>query len=65
MIAIVTVGIDLAKEVFAVHGVDQTGKAALVGPVVRRAALFEMIAKLRPMPLVKAQDRGLQSASNR
>lgn len=27
---IVTVGIDLAKTVFAVHGVDETGKAALV-----------------------------------
>ena len=27
MTAIVTVGIDLAKNVFAVHGVDATGKA--------------------------------------
>jgi len=30
--AIVTVGIDLAKNVFAVHGVDETGKPALVRP---------------------------------
>ena len=30
--AIVTVGIDLAKNIFAVHGVDATGKAALVPP---------------------------------
>jgi transposase len=30
--AIVTVGIDLAKNVFAVHGVDATGKPALVRP---------------------------------
>jgi transposase len=29
---IVTVGIDLAKNVFAVHGVDETGKAVLVRP---------------------------------
>ena len=28
--AIGTVGIDLAKNVFAVHGVDETGKPALV-----------------------------------
>lgn len=27
---IVTIGIDLAKNVFAVHGVDATGKAVLV-----------------------------------
>ena len=31
---IVTVGIDLAKNVFAVHGVDETGKPALVRPNV-------------------------------
>ena len=29
---IVTVGIDLARNVFAVHGVDETGKPALVRP---------------------------------
>ncbi|MDP3172170.1 MAG: IS110 family transposase [Polaromonas sp.] len=46
--AIVTVGIDLAKNVFAVHGVDETGKPALVRPVVKRAALLELIAKLAP-----------------
>ena len=33
---IVFVGIDLAKNVFALHGVDEAGKAALVRPVVRR-----------------------------
>jgi len=31
---IVTVGIELAKSVFAVHGVDETGKPALVRPKV-------------------------------
>jgi transposase len=30
--AIVFVGIDLAKNVFAVHGVDEAGKPALVRP---------------------------------
>jgi hypothetical protein len=38
--AIVTVGIDLAKNVFAVHGVDETGKAVLVRPEVPRAKLM-------------------------
>ena len=46
--AIVTVGIDLAKNVFAVHGVDESGKAALIRPNVKRAALLELIAKLPP-----------------
>ena len=34
--SIVTIGIDLAKNVFAVHGVDETGKAVLVKPKVTR-----------------------------
>ena len=46
--AIVTVGIDLAKNVFAVHGVDATGKPALVRPSVARAKLLELVASLPP-----------------
>ena len=46
--AIVTVGIDLAKNVFAVPGVDETGKAALVRPDVPRAKLLELSANLPP-----------------
>ncbi len=34
-----TVGIDLAKNVFAVHGVDEHGKAALIKPKVSREQL--------------------------
>jgi transposase len=45
---IVFVGIDLAKNVFAVHGVDQAGKPALVRPSVARAKLHELIASLPP-----------------
>lgn len=45
---IVTVGIDLAKNLFAVHGVDETGKAALVRPEVTRTKLLELIANLAP-----------------
>lgn len=43
MTAMVTIGIDLAKNVFAVHGVDATGKTALVRPSVLRARLLELI----------------------
>ena len=46
--AIVTVGIDLAKNVFAVHGVDATGKAVLMRPSVARARLAELMVSLPP-----------------
>ena len=45
---ITTVGIDLAKNVFAVHCIDQNGKAVLVKPKVSRAALSELIAGSSP-----------------
>lgn len=47
-VTIVFVGIDLAKNVFALHGVDDAGKARLVRPAVRRDQLVETIAKLPP-----------------
>lgn len=37
--AILFVGIDLAKSVFALHGVDEHGKAVLVAPKVARDKL--------------------------
>jgi hypothetical protein len=40
MIAIVTIGIDLAKNVFAAHGVDATGKLALMRPSAHRAKQY-------------------------
>jgi transposase len=46
--AIVTLGIDLAKNVFALHGVDATGRAVLVRPSVARAKLLELVASLPP-----------------
>ncbi|MFC7633784.1 IS110 family transposase [Paraburkholderia humisilvae] len=45
---IVIVGIDLAKNMFAVHGVDGTGKAVLVKPRVSRDQLVALIAQLPP-----------------
>ena len=48
VMAIVFVGIDLAKNVFAVHGVNEAGKPELVRPAVARARLLELIATLPP-----------------
>lgn len=48
MTTIVFLGIDLAKNVFALHGVDATGRACLVRPSVRRDQLLEIVAKLSP-----------------
>lgn len=45
---IVAAGIDLAKNVFAVHGVDETGKAGLLKPKVKRADLLAMFAQMPP-----------------
>jgi transposase len=45
---ILYVGIDLAKSVFAVHGVNDAGKAALVKPSVARSKLLELVAALPP-----------------
>jgi hypothetical protein len=44
---IMTVGIDLAKNVFSVHGVDENGKVALQR-TVRREHPLELIATLHP-----------------
>ena len=46
--SILYVGIDLAKNVFAVHGVNQSGAAELGQPKVARAKLHALIASLRP-----------------
>jgi transposase len=46
--AILYVGIDLAKNVFALHGVDEAGKPVLVRPSVPRTKLAELVAALPP-----------------
>ena len=46
--AILTVGIDLAKNVFALHGVNQAGKPELLRPSVARSELNELVAALPP-----------------
>jgi transposase len=42
------VGIDLAKNVFALHGVNEAGKPELQRPKVARAKLSELVALLPP-----------------
>jgi transposase len=42
---VMTVGIDLAKNIFAVHGVDGTGRVVLRRKVTR-AKLLEFVARL-------------------
>lgn len=46
--SIVFVGIDLAKNVFAVHGVNATGAVQLRQPKVARGKLNELVATLPP-----------------
>lgn len=46
--SIVYIGIDLAKNVFAVHGVNEAGKPVLVKPSVTRAKLAELLISLPP-----------------
>jgi len=46
--AIVTVGIDLAKNVFALHGVDEAGAPRLKQPKVARGKLNALVAALPP-----------------
>jgi transposase len=45
---IALLGIDLAKNVFALHGLDATGHTALKRPAVPRAKLVETVASLPP-----------------
>ena len=40
--SIMTIGIDLAKNIFAVHGVYENGKAVLLKPKVSRDQLLSL-----------------------
>jgi len=51
-VPIVTVGIDLAKNVFAVHGVDGAGKAVLIKPRASRDQSSALIAQLPPCVMI-------------
>jgi len=45
--SITTIGLDLAKNIFQVHGVTDTGNVAFNKPL-RRAQLLQFFAKLEP-----------------
>ena len=57
VLGIVTVGIDLAKSVFAVHGIAEGDKPALLNPEVPRGKLLELVAKLPPCLMGRCPDR--------
>jgi transposase len=46
---ITTVGLDLAKRVFQVHGIDAAGEV-VVRKALRRAQVLPFFAKLPPLP---------------
>jgi transposase len=46
--SIITIGIDIAKNVFAVHGVEDNGKPGLGRPKVARVELLSLIAQIPP-----------------
>lgn len=46
--SIIVIGIDLAKNIFAVHGVNENGQAELVKPKVSCDQLLPLIANLPP-----------------
>ncbi len=48
VMAIVTVAMDLAKNIFAGHGIDEGGKATLVRQEIPRAKLAKLIANMPP-----------------
>ena len=59
---ILTVGIDLAKNVFAVHGVNEAGTAQLRQLKVARVKLNALIAALPPCMIgIEARKRGARS----
>ena len=54
--SVTTVGLDLAKHVFQVHGVDASGRV-VVAKAIRRNKLLEFFASLPPPP---CRARGLR-----
>lgn len=46
--SIIAIGIDLAKNIFVVHGVNESGKAELVKSKVQREQLPPIIANIPP-----------------
>ena len=45
--SITTLGIDIAKSVFQLHGIDEAGKV-VIGKKLRRSAVLDTLRKLEP-----------------
>lgn len=58
---ILTVGIDLAKNVFAVHGINESGASELISPAVPRDKLHEFSAACHLVPSALRPAPGLGS----
>lgn len=63
--SIVALGIDLANNIFALHGVDEDGKVVLQRPAVRRDKLEEIVAGLAPCLIGMEACSGAQSSARR
>ena len=61
---IIATGIDLAKNIFAVHGVNVGGRVLLRQPKVARAKLGAMIAALPPGVIGMEACSGLRTAGH-
>ena len=59
---VTTVGVDLAKSVFTVHGVDAAGRTVL-RKSARRDKLMELIAGLPPCSSSSARRRSIASVA--
>ncbi|WGE30981.1 hypothetical protein PHA77_18250 (plasmid) [Edwardsiella tarda] len=59
-----TIGIDLAKEVFLVHGVDEHGKR-LFNKQLKRAKMFSFFANIPPSLLDLQIHHNMYSLANR
>ena len=53
--SVTTVGLDLAKHVFQVHGVDASGRV-VVAKAIRRNKLLEFFASLAPCLVARTID---------
>lgn len=62
--AIIRIGVDLAKNVFAVHGVDEAGRV-LLSRTVRRDQLLDLLASVPPCTVAMEACSGAHELSRR
>lgn len=62
--SIITVGVDLAKNVFAVRGVDEHGRPILIKSKVPREQVLSLIVQKGSQPLVESSAQPGRSSLN-